>query len=416
MAGLAILFAVVAIVHNASSGYQASARMAFIPLVNSATLSELGIVARPPPAPSQLLSDDVINQIVARVPAADEEHVRDRLTVSDYTAGGATLVARAGSAETAADLANGWATVVVSSRNQLIADQFNAVEARLRTQLVQLDRARDRGTRRIKGSDIRLADLLRRQVLRLTAARATVRGDAQVTTAATPQPRPNGRWNELLAAGLGGLLGAFVAVALGPADRRLRTPGAATSAFGVPLLASVEPTEADRPVLSPAPEADGMLDPAAQPDRNTLVVIASARGSSSITSAAAMAAHYASARPVILVAWRQAKAAESARAGLGATGEGSAVRVLAESGDWGALSARLQSELTGAPATTVIVAAPPLLEDRESLAAGQVADLWLVSVALGRTSAEEASDLRSTLSEASTRPAGLVAMPHGLDA
>jgi hypothetical protein len=243
-----------------------------------------------------------------------------------------------------------------------------------------------------------------------------VRGDAQVTTAATPQPRPNGRWNELLAAGLGGLLGAFVAVGLGPADRRLRTPGAATSAFGVPLLASVEPTETDRPVLSPAPEADGMLDPAAQPDRNTLVVIASARGGSSILSAATMAAHYASARPVILVVWRQSKGAESARTGLGATGEGSAVRVLAESGDWSVLSARLQGELTGAPATTVIVAAPPLLEDQESLAAGQVADLWLVSVALGRTSAEEASDLRSTLSEASTRPAGLVAMPHGLDA
>jgi hypothetical protein len=87
--------------------------------------------------------------------------------------------------------------------------------------------------------------------------------------------------------------------------------------------------------------------------------------------------------------------------------------VLEEPGDWAQLSARLRTELLGTTATTAVVAAPPVLEDPEVVAATQAADSWLVCVALGRTSSEEAERLKSAIGEGSKGPAGLVTVPAG---
>lgn len=385
----ALLAAAAAIVLNAAAPHEARVTVSFDPLNRSRTLAELGVPAPAPPTADEVLSNGVLNRMIADhlVPAGERvSTLRDELRLESFQPGQqATLSARDDSDAGAIALANGWATALTRERQDIISGQLDRVRAVLLAQLPALQRSGRLGEQRA----------VRTQVSLLDASRQALQPEVSISSGAAPVGGSGPR-NELLALLLGAAGGALVGLVLELRDARLRTASAAEAAFGAPVLGRLRGPD------SIASRLDAMLFVRNGAKASHLVVVTPSASLPDQRDAAvrlgrALAGDQGG---VVVVLWRPGGAA-------GWTVEPEHGVTLVRAGGDHEDVVRGVAGLRGS-ARMVLVLAPPPRQAPAALLLAQRADAWLVLAELGRTRGEEARQLAEDLEGVPVRPLGVV--------
>src|SRR4051794_39142830 len=143
--------------------------IAFAPLNESRTLSDVGVPAPPTPTAAELTSTGLLQRMIDEQLASQPETVgtlQGKLEVQSFSGGQATLRATDQTEQDAINLVAGWNAAIQRSRSDALDAQFNNAAAALQDQRSALQR---RGGAAAAPGSPEQRDL-RRQLIRLDEA------------------------------------------------------------------------------------------------------------------------------------------------------------------------------------------------------------------------------------------------------
>ncbi len=385
---------------NAAAPYTARMVIAFTPLNESRTLSDVGVPAPPAPTAGALTSTSILQRMIDEQLAARPETVgtlQHKLTLERYTGGEATLLATGDTEQDAVNLVSGWNAALQRSRADALDAQFANAESALRDQLAQARR------RRGQAGPLDERDLAR-QVSRLLEARRAVPQEVSVIEGANAVGG-GGIRNEIAVLLLALAVGTLLALALDLREGRLRTPAAAAAGFRVPVLGRLSPDASAGDLAARLDATAGATNGAGS--AGTVLLTPSEAVERPHEAALLLARAFAGdGRSTTLLVWRD----ETSATALGLTRdtelEDERLRVVLEERPARDLAARL-AELR-LRADRIVILAPALAREPSGLLVAKAADLWLVLAVLGQTREAEARALVEGLKGFDRPPDGLL--------